>query len=646
MKKWRFIPNQNSTIVGINDAGIETFTANMNKSLVREIIQNSLDAIVPESKGPVCVEFNLFSVERSMIPDVDNLQEAIKKCLDSNKDEPDAFKFFNNAYELLSMKNIDILRISDHNTSGLEGSDTCEKGTSWSRLVKENGSSNKGQNSGGSFGIGKSAAFACSDLRTVFYSSVDTHNLKSNFGVAKLVSFQDETMGWTTGIGYYSEDEKFVAIPEVANFDSNYSRTDSGTDIYILGMHNSKEFRNVFVQAVLLDFLVSLVKGKLVVKIQDEIINKETLPKYISELNPYDDENIKALLDYYHLLTSADPKILKIPLDINVYGKAYDFQNGECTLYLKESEGYNRKILVTRSAGMRILEQNRISGSIEFTGVLLIEGAKMNETFKAMEVPSHDAWEPGRCRGQEKYYTAVLNGLKRYMKDTVKDNFGKINTDAIDAIGASDFLPDKIEDDKEPKLQKVDLSTRIKKFLGKSVEPTKKKSKTVALTEVDVKETSGSGSGPGGDFGPNSGLGPHPGPEDGVESGMNSESNTAENSGKDKLGEKVKYKEITVKKRLVCSDSSSGTYFLNFVSPSTASKGKLEFSLSGEQSDFDLPIKSAQIVSRDTNAAIDNTIDNKIYLSNLKKGEVLKIEIIVDFDSYCMMEVDYYANKK
>lgn len=34
MKKWRFVSNQNSTISGINDAGIETFTADMNRSLV------------------------------------------------------------------------------------------------------------------------------------------------------------------------------------------------------------------------------------------------------------------------------------------------------------------------------------------------------------------------------------------------------------------------------------------------------------------------------------------------------------------------------------------------------------------------------------------------------------------------------------
>ena len=64
--------------------------------------------------------------------------------------------------------------------------------------------------------------------------------------------------------------------------------------------------------------------------------------------------------------------------------------------------------MITRRAGMRILEQNRISGSIDFTGVLIIEGNQMNESFKKMEVPSHDAWEPGRVRGEEKKYNNIL----------------------------------------------------------------------------------------------------------------------------------------------------------------------------------------------------------------------------------------------
>ena len=627
MKKWRFIPNQNSTIVGINDAGIETFTANMTRSLERESIQNALDAVIEGSSKPVTVDFELFSVKREDIPDVENLHSAITKCKESNKDEPDAYKFFNNATELISQSEIDVLRISDHNTIGLEGSDTCAKGTSWSRLVKENGSSNKGQSSGGSFGIGKSATFACSDLRTVFYSSLDSKGLKSNFGVARLVSFQDEKMGWTTGTGYYSEDDRFVAITEMVNLSGSYTREDTGTDIYVIGMHKSENFKEELVQAVLLDFLVSLVKGKLIVNIQGEEISNKTLPKYMSQLNPYQSEDIKALLDYYHILTSADPKIIKIPLDSSVFGKGYGFRDEECTLYLREGEGYNRKILITRKAGMRILEQKGISGSIEFTGVMIIEGAKMNEVFKAMEVPSHDAWEPGRCRGEKQYYENVLNDFKKYMKSCVINNFGKVSVDSIDAIGASDFLPDRIEENRDAQLQKNDLSTRIKKLLGKSIEPTKKKSKAIDVAETELKD------------GVSSGTRQRNGSEDGEHSGLGGGSHS-------KSRDKGKYKEIPVKKRLVCKNLTEGKYTLNFISPSKASKGKLVFSLSGEQSDFELPIKLVEIIAGAQGTKIDKTIGNQIYLNDLVKGDSLKLEVTVDFDSYCMMEVDYYANKK
>lgn len=642
MKKWRFISNQNSTIVGINDAGIETFTANMNRSLVREIIQNSLDAIVPGSTDPVRVDFELFSLSRNLIPDVENLHSVIQKCRDSNQDEPDAYKFFENANKLMSQPAIDVLRISDHNTMGLEGSDTCEKGTSWSRLVKESGSSNKGQSSGGSFGIGKSAAFACSDIRTIFYSSLDTKQLKSNFGVAKLVSYENDSMEWTTGVGYYSDDERFIAIPELAEFDKNYKRIDSGTDIYVLGMHKSEKFKEEFVQAVLLDFLVSLIKGKLTVIVQGEVINQETLPLHMARLNPYQSEDIKGLLDYYHLLSSSDPKIIRIPLDSNIYGKKYGFKDGECTLYLKEGEGYNRKVLITRNAGMRILERNRISGSIEFTGVLIIEGAKMNETFKAMEVPSHDAWEPGRCRGEQRYYTNVLNDFKKYIKTCVTDNFGKVDTDSIDAIGASDFLPDKIEDDKAPKLQKNDLSTRIVGLSGKFMEPTKKKTKAMELTEVLLKDKESGGSGPNGESEPEpeSGFHPEPGPE------PEPELESGQNPKEDKNGDDIGFKEMSIKKRLMCTNLRERKYLLSFVSPSKASKGKLRFSLSGEQSDYKLPIQSARIVSDFSGISIDKIKDDQVYLSNLIEGDAIKLEVIVDFDSYCMMEVDYYATKK
>lgn len=641
-KKWRFIPNQNSTIVGINDAGIETFTANMYRSLIRESIQNSLDAHIEEVEDPVVIEFNLFHTERSNVPDVDGLYRAIQKCKSSNQDEVDAYDFFENAEKLLSQKIVPVMRISDYNTIGLEGSDTCEKGSAWSRLVKESGSSNKGKSSGGSFGIGKSSAFACSDLRTVFYSSIDKKNgLKSNFGVARLVSFEDESMGWTTGIGYYSEDDNFIAIPELAQIDDSYKRETSGTDIFIVGMNVVPQMNQIFIEAVLMDFLVSLIRGNLIVKIQGETIDKSTLPKYIASLNRYDSQEICDLINYYYILTALNPEIIKIPLQVSEYGAEFGFENNDAVLYLKEGDkDYNRKIMVTRKAGMRITEINRISGSIQFTGVLIMDGERMNETFKAMEVPSHDAWEPGRCRGKVTYYKKVLSGLKKYLKKMVLDSLSKNDDKTIDAFGASDFLPDLKVEQNGQKMDERGISfNTIKIFGDKVVAPSTEK------VNPDEKGDGGDsgGSGPGDGKGPKPGPGPHPGPEKGPFDGGTGEDESKSGDG---MGPNKKMKQITVKKRLMCKDPSKGRYLLSFLVPSNSRNGRLEFSLAGEQNDYKLPIIKADNLEDKVSYSIESINNNSISLKNLKKGEHLRIEVQVDFDSTCMMEVEYYANKK
>ncbi len=681
VKKWRFLPNQNSTIVGINDAGIETFMANMNRSLVREMIQNSLDAVLPDSKGPVTVDFSCFEISSEDFPDVESLKSAMLKCKTSNSNEPDAYKFFDNAEKIISAPVIRVLRVSDHNTIGLEGTDTCKKGTSWSRLVKESGSSNKEQGSGGSFGIGKSAAFACSDLRTVFYSSKDYKGLCSNFGVAQLISFEDpELQSWTTGIGYYSEDKRFAAIKELAAFDKNYIRQDSGTDVYIFGIHETDNFKEDIIKAVLLDFLVSLVNNILTVRVQNEVINIKSLPEYINKLNPHDGKEIKDIIEYYRVLTSSHPKIRRIELDSGIYGRKYGFKDGECKLFLMEGEGLNRKIMMTRRAGMRIFEQDRISGSIEFTGVLIINGDNMNEAFKKMEVPSHDAWEPGRCRGEEKYYNKVFEDLRRYLKNTVKECFGKVESVSMDAFGAADFLPDRLapgneekkdpddqenENDKESeedekikedewnkdegnKKNKPDkMSVRIRSLEGKAVEPVKNESKAEDFIELEPMSEDGSaGSGKGPDPGPEPVPDkPHPGPGPGTEPGSNPGPGPNSGRGGEKPGNDLNYREIHVKKRLICKDAGKGSYLLTMMAPASVAKSRLEFTISGEQSEYNLPVSSAKILS-EGNAQIEGIKGNTIYLKNLKKGVSIKLEVNVEFEEYIMMEVKYYAAKK
>lgn len=169
--KWYFPSNGYGVFNGINDPGITTFTADITghvNSLVREVIQNSLDAVKDDDK-PVVVEFNQFELSNVNFPEQTRFGNVLRECLEENKTESDVVKFFESAIRCFEAP-IKVLRISDFNTKGLEGAQTNDYKSSWGRLVKCNGASNQNSMAGGSYGIGKSASFLCSDLHTVFYS--------------------------------------------------------------------------------------------------------------------------------------------------------------------------------------------------------------------------------------------------------------------------------------------------------------------------------------------------------------------------------------------------------------------------------------------------------------------------------------------
>ena len=68
-------------------------------------------------------------------------------------------------------------------------------------LTKSSGASDKSGSHGGSFGIGKFAPYACSSLRTVFYSTSDKDGLCASQGVSRLTSFKNKKNEITQGTG-------------------------------------------------------------------------------------------------------------------------------------------------------------------------------------------------------------------------------------------------------------------------------------------------------------------------------------------------------------------------------------------------------------------------------------------------------------
>lgn len=641
---WRFASNGNAGYTGINDSGIETFSSRIMHSLVRETIQNALDAS-KNSTLPVSVEFNEFQMPINRFPGYVGFKKSLDACFQDNEDA-DARAFFRHAVKIMdenSSTSIRVLRISDFNTIGLQGAETGEKGSNWSRLVKEKGSSNKNETAQGSFGIGKAAPFACSDLRTVFYSSLyekeNGDTIASNIGVARLISFKDEQFknfqndGWTTGMGFYSDNDKLNAILQSADFDPKFQRNETGTDIYIMGFTELDNFVKEVQKYVLLNFLVSLWNGKLSVTVNGETICRESLQKYIFELNEADANDVKEkkeirdLKEYYDLLVKKEPEIVIIPLKSSVYGEKYGFADGECELRLKEGKKLNSRILLTRKSGMRLFEQDRISGSIDFTGILLMTGDTMNAKFRPLEVPSHDAWAPDRLKNpkEKKIAREMLNDLKKYLRECVNDNFGRTDKERLNAFGMAEFLP---TDAQSPNVENSNevLDGDIVDIREKEIKVSKPRAKS-----IERRKTTGGGEG------------------DGVTPSQhksNKGSGQRRRTGGEGTEEKYSYHEIAIQARIRSVNLGKGCNVIEYNAPKSNKRAKLELLITNEQGNSNDSLSINNVCLLQGTAEIDSWNENYIILKNVKKGEKIRIQCESDMNRYCMMEVIYYEAKK
>lgn len=81
---WNFPATIGGSIKSYSNAGLETFRGNPLKSLTREIIQNSLDA-VRNPEQPVIVEFSDFEIESERFPGRAEMVDNFRFCKDTWK---------------------------------------------------------------------------------------------------------------------------------------------------------------------------------------------------------------------------------------------------------------------------------------------------------------------------------------------------------------------------------------------------------------------------------------------------------------------------------------------------------------------------------------------------------------------------------
>ncbi len=472
---WNFPLNNYGVTSGISDPGIETFNGKQLISLAREIGQNSLDAVLDDTK-PVIIEFKKSLVDKECFLGYNYFKNIIDENYDywSKRNNKKTIKFLEKCKEVLKQDTISVLRISDFNTKGLQGSN--EKYSSpWESLVKSVGVSDKNSDAGGSFGIGKSAPFACSYLRTLFYSTKDIDNIHATQGVAKLPSFENEKEEVTQGVGFFGYTEKNKHLQEYRSIDNSFSRADSetGTDVFVIGFLEEVEWAEKIIKSILSDFLIAIYYGKLVVRVNDTEISKNELKKIMDKYS--DDKSMTNTINYYKVLTGENT--IKYVQDFNGLG--------EIELLVLFKDNFHRKVLTSRKSGMLIKELKGISSTIQFAGILNLKGIELNNFFKQLENPAHNDWEIDRS-DNPKLAEKYKKELSRIVKNKIQELARQNPVDEMDAVGVGEFLPYEVKninitDDKNKlevinhniknvNIKKVEKNTNFNKLgVGKNI---------------------------------------------------------------------------------------------------------------------------------------------------------------------------------
>lgn len=429
MYKWYFPKEKNPRRKGLGHAGIETFRGKLVGSLVREIIQNSLDALAKE-KEIVEVEFKYFEVQRNLFPDIDKFLEIFQKSYEQSKiiKSSKQMDFFNQGIKVLNSNSIPFLRISDYNTTGLTGSQSGGD-SPWRNLVMADGISTKGSEAGGSFGIGKNAPFACSSLNTVFYSTLDIENVEAFQGFANLITIDEEDGLSIIGEGYFANDDNKNPIRAQANLETGYRRTIPGTDIYIAGLIFEKEkFRIEAITSILNNYLYAIYDKKLDVRIGETMITSENLFELVSM---YSSDLDKETVEFMDLLVNKKAS------------KFDDFDDGnQATLYLMIQEDGSRKISAIRKPWMKIKNFDGFSRGMQFKGAIIFHGQKTNEILRSMENPAHNNWETDRISDSTKKNISInlLDRIKRYINDKIMKLIDLDYSDYLDLDGAANYI--------------------------------------------------------------------------------------------------------------------------------------------------------------------------------------------------------------
>ena len=426
----RFLPNEAGEKEGLGDAGIETFRDTPYASCAREAGQNSRDAA---KELPVRITFDIRRLGHDEFPSHAELREAIEACREEVSQDRE-IAFFDNAADVIGKARIPVLEIADSNTTGLTGPPD-QHGTPFHSLVKASGVTVKSDAAaGGSFGIGKNASFAVSDLQTVFYSSAyeDPDSGNGAFaaqGKVKLVSHEGADNEPRRATGYWGNPKRFSAVTSRSLVPDWMRRNAVGTTIFCMGFRESEDWAERMTYSLVSNFFCAVHRQEMNFEVDSGriAINRNTLENLLEREDIKSAaENTGHLADLefagqlYRCLVSesAEEEIVTLASGL-----------GRIRVRILVGEGMPRRIGFIRN-GMLITDNlrhfgqplARFPGSRDFVALVEPEDTDAGVLLKQLENPAHDGFSAERIPDSDKRAkaTAAMRGLGRAIRETIR----------------------------------------------------------------------------------------------------------------------------------------------------------------------------------------------------------------------------------
>ena len=509
---WHFPPRAWGLDV-IQDSSSTHFRDDPIPKLVREILQNSLDANDRDIDGPVEVEITERPIDRKIIGAAE-LQKHLESCLDRTKSENrrNVQSFYENALETIQPPEIRCLQIVDSGTSGLTAKH-------WDSLVFQEGSVEKPGNApGGANGIGKNAVLNVSDLRTVFYS---TRYVNGREGRVEKLQGKATLMGHPNPYDK-NEDLQHVGFFSLAQgnplltteIPDMFRLNNTGTGVFILGFNpKTEEWPTEITSAVIQNYFYAIHHKKLVVKVTDQasetvLINHETIDWLFER-----ESNASAAYHYYRTIRDKEPIATQPTGKIGPLGVYASIGNGpRRTAYINRNG-----MLITDSREQKSNPIGPRGKSLwpDYTVVVTPETDRGDEWIRLTENPSHDSMSPRQCfEGRalteaERWFRQARSKISEIIDDAAQvQKYG--DTSNLSELAA--MFPD--EFDPEAPGNKV-LKTKISNTRIPATPP----------------GDDGPGPTPGPGPGPGPGPSPNPEPEPGPGPGPGPEPNPGPNPG-------------------------------------------------------------------------------------------------------------------